>query len=907
MVTDANGHYRFQNLSPATYRVQWDVPAGTRTSSVADVGDANDDTDNDNNGGQTKVGTTTSGHVMLVVGAEPTTDGDADASSNLTLDMGVFTPSPAMTLVKYTNGCDADTATGNDGPTGSCPPGDGSKNPIVAVGSNVSWSFVVGNTGNVALSNVQVTDDHVAQTDIDCDGATPGNGQPFTLATGATRTCWATGIAVAGQYGNTGTLTASAETTPADPPAPLTPVTEDSHYFAGQPGIALKKYTVIADPGSSTAGVLDGPPPALTGTDDADLAGGIDPVANHVIGDGTTVWWLYAVTNTGNVPLDAVHVDDDREGSICQNLTVAPGATVWCVQQGVVSRADTVNGQYSNLGTASGVDQTTNPTAPTTVGPVVDPSHVYVPAPAISLKKYTNGQDADTPETRPQIDAGLGVTWTYVVTNTGDWPLASIVLVDDLEGTISCPVLPGSPPQLDPGASITCTEHGVAAVQPGNVDYVNTGTVTGVPVPPSAGSLPSPTDDDPSGYKPLVAAIGDRVWMDTNVNGIQYAGERGVACVTVRLLTPDGVLVATTTTDSTGFYEFTNLDPGTYLVEFVPPTDTLVSPRDAGADDAVDSDVDPASKRTVPTRLDGGEIDHTWDLGLYQLAALGDHVWYDKDLDGVQGDDEAPVVGVTVQLFTASGTSLATTTTDANGSYLFASLTPGDYVVQFTAPNGYHFTLANQGADDSVDSDANATTGQSAVVQLESGEYDPTIDAGIYQTAAIGDVVWEDTNADGLQSVGEVGVPGVTVTLYDHTGIAVASTVTAVDGTYSFVGLQPGIYGVGFSGLPTGTSLTTRDVGTDDAVDSDADVATGLTVVTQLDPGEFDRTWDAGINRGPASGVTPPAGTTPPASPTPTVPGLPVTGGNVLQLLVFASAILMIGLLLLKARRPRTL
>ncbi len=917
MVTDVNGHYRFQNLAPATYRVQWDVPAGTRTSSSADVGDADDDTNDDNNGGQTKVGATTSGHLMLVVGSEPTTDGDSDANSNLSVDMGVFTPAPAMTLVKYTNGCDADTATGIDGPAGSCPPGDGSENPVVAAGSSVSWSFVVTNTGNVTLTDMQVTDDHVAQTDIDCDGATAGNGQPFVLPAGGTRTCWATGIATLGQYANTATLSALGEIVPGDPPTALTPVTEDSHYFATEPGLALKKYTVVADPGASVGGVLTGPPPAVTGTDDADLPGGTDAVANHVVGDATTVWWLYAVTNTGNVQLDAVKVTDDHEGVVCENLTVAAGATVWCVQQGAVTRAGTVDGQYSNLGTATGIDMTTNPTAPTDVGPVVDPSHVYVPVPAIQVKKYTNGVDADTPETRPEIDAGLGVTWTYVVTNTGDWPLASISLVDDLEGTISCPVLPGTPSQLDPGASITCTEHGVATVQPDGADYANTATVTGVPVPPSAGTLPNPTDDDPSGYTPLVAAIGDRVWMDTDVDGLQDAGEAPVADVTVRLLTPGGVLVATTTTDATGFYEFVNLDPGTYLLEFVPPTDTIVTTRDAGPDDAVDSDVDPASKRTVPTQLVGGEIDHTWDLGLYELAALGDTVWYDRDLDGTQDADEAPVAGVAVALLTAGGTSLATTVTDAAGQYLFASLMPGGYVVQFTAPTGFRFTVTDVGdvggvgqdTLDALDSDADELTGQSSVVQLESGEYDPTIDAGVYQSAAIGDVAWEDTNSDGLQTTGEVGVGGVSVMLTDSTGVAIATTRTAADGTYSFVDLEPGIYGICFSGLPAGFDLSSQDVGTDGTVDSDADTTDGCTVTTELTPGEFDRTWDVGINRGPESGVTPPSGqaqTPTPAAP-PTVAGLPVTGGNVLQLLLFASGVLMIGVLLLKARRPRTL
>jgi hypothetical protein len=261
-----------------------------------------------------------------------------------------------------------------------------------------------------------------------------------------------------------------------------------------------------------------------------------------------------------------------------------------------------------------------------------------------------------------------------------------------------------------------------------------------------------------------------------------------------------------------------------------------------------------------------------------------------------------------VQLLSAGGTSLATTVTDTKGNYLFSSLTPGGYVVQFTPPSGYRFTVIDSGADigggDAKDSDANATTGQTAVVQLESGEYDPTIDAGVYQTAAIGDVAWEDSNTDGLQTTGETGIGGVSVMLTDAKGVGIATTVTAADGTYAFVDLRPGIYGICFSGLPAGFAFSNLDVGSDDTVDSDADTTDGCTVVTDLTAGEFDRTWDVGINRGPASGVTPPAATT---TKTPTVGGLPVTGGNVLQLLLFASSVLMIGLLLLKARRPRSL
>jgi len=49
---------------------------------------------------------------------------------------------------------------------------------------------------------------------------------------------------------------------------------------------------------------------------------------------------------------------------------------------------------------------------------------------------------------------------------------------------------------------------------------------------------------------------------------------------------------------------------------------------------------------------------------------------------------------------------------------------------------------------------ANAGTGKTQIITLSSGEYNPTLDAGVYQTAHLGDRLWVDTNHDGLQNDG---------------------------------------------------------------------------------------------------------------------------------------------------------
>lgn len=121
--------------------------------------------------------------------------------------------------------------------------------------------------------------------------------------------------------------------------------------------------------------------------------------------------------------------------------------------------------------------------------------------------------------------------------------------------------------------------------------------------------------------------------------------------------------------------------------------------------------------------------------------------------------------------------------------------------------------------------------------------------------AALGDYVWYDMDEDGIQDEGEMGVPNVTVNLYNCADELLATMLTNGDGYYLFDQLQPGDYYVEFI-LPEGYQFTYQDQGTDDAVDSDADVTTGRTICTNLEAGETDLTWDAGIFRVPQDGCT---------------------------------------------------
>ena len=135
------------------------------------------------------------------------------------------------------------------------------------------------------------------------------------------------------------------------------------------------------------------------------------------------------------------------------------------------------------------------------------------------------------------------------------------------------------------------------------------------------------------------------------------------------------------------------------------------------------------------------------------------------------------------------------------------------------------------------------------MITLSSGETDNTIDAGYYELAALGDFVWEDTNANGIQDGGEPGIDGVTVNLMDAAMNVIGTTVTAGGGAYSFTGLTPGDYLVQFV-TPAGYVQTTQDVPNDGTnqdgnIDSDAG-ALGKTALITLSSGETDNTIDAG-------------------------------------------------------------
>jgi hypothetical protein len=118
---------------------------------------------------------------------------------------------------------------------------------------------------------------------------------------------------------------------------------------------------------------------------------------------------------------------------------------------------------------------------------------------------------------------------------------------------------------------------------------------------------------------PAGGRIGDFAWRDLNSNGLQDAGEPGLAGVVVILRTTAGAIVATTTSGATGAYSFTGVAAGCYFAEVIPPSGFQFTTPDAG-DDALDSDADPATASTPATCVFDSE-DLTFDFGFVPNTA----------------------------------------------------------------------------------------------------------------------------------------------------------------------------------------------------------------------------------------------------------------------------------------------
>ncbi len=285
------------------------------------------------------------------------------------------------------------------------------------------------------------------------------------------------------------------------------------------------------------------------------------------------------------------------------------------------------------------------------------------------------------------------------------------------------------------------------------------------------------------GYVPDYFIKGT-IYRDGNRSGALDAGEKLYEGVTVNLVDADGTVVATTTTDADGSYSFDKLPAGTYSVTVV--QDGPI----AGLEQTGDPD---ATKDNASESITlNNDNPSTTDVNFGYIAdnSLSGTVYRDDSRNGDQDGTEPGYSGVTVQLLDASGNVVATTTTDANGTYSFSKLPDGTYSVKVVKDG----ELAD--TEQTEDPDATKDNASEPVTLGEDNPSKGHIDFGYVPDYSIHGLVYRDGDRNETHGAGEKGYANQTVELRDKDGKAVATTTTDANGAYSFSKLPAGDYTV---------------------------------------------------------------------------------------------------------------
>ncbi|WP_457920465.1 DUF7507 domain-containing protein, partial [Micrococcus luteus] len=206
---------------------------------------------------------------------------------------------------------------------------------------------------------------------------------------------------------------------------------------------------------------------------------------------GKTITYSFVATNTGNVTMSNVTVDDsDFNGSgqlgtltPASVASLAPGASRTFTATYTLTQADVDRGSTTNSATATGTPPGSGTPVPS------DPSTVTVPStpnPSLSLVKSAS----------PATGANVGdtVTYSFRLTNTGNVTLTDATVNEGaFSGTgdlsaVDCPVAANS---LEPGASATCTATYTLTQADADAGVV-TNSATSSATTPTGGTVDSP-------------------------------------------------------------------------------------------------------------------------------------------------------------------------------------------------------------------------------------------------------------------------------------------------------------------------------------------------------------------------------------------------------------------------------
>ncbi len=285
-----------------------------------------------------------------------------------------------------------------------------------------------------------------------------------------------------------------------------------------------------------------------------------------------------------------------------------------------------------------------------------------------------------------------------------------------------------------------------------------------------------------------LASLSGRVHVDFDEDCFKDDDEPVLEGVTITLVDDSGNQVAQTTTDADGRYYFTDLIPGNYTVIETQPEGYF----EGGAKPGSAGGVSENGSRIGSITLTSGEVAVDYDFCERPPSEISGVVYVDRDADCFRDPGEEGLSGVRIELVNEAGDVIATTLTDASGSYKFTFLPAGFYTVREIQPSGYFHGGQKAGSHGGNDSQADVIS----TIDMGWGETLTQYNFCELLPSELSGIVYVDKDADCFRDADEIGLAGVIVELFDENGALVGSTTTDANGAYHFGNLKSGVYTV---------------------------------------------------------------------------------------------------------------
>jgi uncharacterized repeat protein (TIGR01451 family) len=280
-----------------------------------------------------------------------------------------------------------------------------------------------------------------------------------------------------------------------------------------------------------------------------------------------------------------------------------------------------------------------------------------------------------------------------------------------------------------------------------------------------------------------LSSLSGFVYLDANNDGIRQTGEAGIGNVTLTLSGTNDLgqnVTVTMVSAASGAYGFPNLRPGTYTITETQPPQFNNGKTTAGSLGGT------AGNNTISNiKLGAGFDGSNYNFGELG-ASLSGEVFVDANRNGVLNAGENGIGGVRITLEDSEGKILGTAASALDGTYSFANLPAGRYLLIETPASGY-------GTSSPI-----SLTVTLPVAGLANQNFGLT-------TATLSGTVFADGNGNGRQDPGDPGIPGVALTLAgrDVNGNRITRTITtAANGSYQFANLLAGNYSISEGSTP---------------------------------------------------------------------------------------------------------